>query len=174
MIKILRNRKSVRKFSNEKIAEQDLKILKECLLRAPSSRNKQPWEFIFVDSKILVEQLAESKLSGSQFLKNAPLAIVIGGNETISDVWIEDCSIAAIILQLTAVSLNLGSCWIQIRNRMHDEKTSSEEFVQNLLDIPKNIRILSIIALGHPSQEKHPVYDDELCHSKIKLNQYSA
>ena len=57
-------------------------------------------------------------------LETAPLAVVICADETLNDAWIEDCSIASILLQLTAQSIGLGSCWIQIRNRMYSEKIS--------------------------------------------------
>lgn len=172
MIDLLRKRRSVRKFTNQQISDTELTILKESLLRSPTSRNKRPWEFIFVNKRSLIEQLASSKEHGSQFLINAPLAIVIGADETISNVWVEDCSIAATIVQLTAESLGLGSCWIQIRNRNHSETTSSEEFIQNLLDIPLNIKIEAIIAIGHRDEKKPPIPQSELLNNKIKMNKY--
>jgi len=173
MIEFLRKRRSVRKFTKQKISDNDITVLKESLLRSPSSRNKRPWEFIFVDAEELIGQLSESKQHGSQFLNNAPLAVVICGDETITDVWVEDCSIAATILQLTVENLSLGSCWIQIRNRMHNDEVSSENFIQNLLNIPKNIRVESIIAIGHPDEEKIPVQESELNFNQIKRNRYS-
>ena len=53
----------------------------------------------------------------------------------LSDVWIEDCSIAAIIVHLAAESLGLGSCWIQVRNRQHNAETTSEDYVRDVLGI---------------------------------------
>lgn len=170
MINILRKRRSIRKFTHQQISEQDLKVLQECLLRSPSSRNKHPWEFVFINEKKLIKQLAESKKHGSQFLENAPLAIVICGDKNITDVWVEDCSIASTIVQLTAESLGLGSCWIQIRNRLHNDNITSEEYIQKLLDIPENLKIESIIAIGHPDEEKLPVPEKELHFEKIKFN----
>ncbi len=78
------------------------------------------------------------------------------GDENKSDVWIEDGSIAAIILQLTAESIGLKSCWIQIRNRIKNETVTSEEHVKSVLNIPDNLKVLSIIALGYPDEVKEP------------------
>src|SRR5512135_530815 len=115
MIEILRFRRSIRKYIKKAIDGESLEIIKEALLRCPSSRGTNPWTFIFVDEADLLARLSKAKEHGSAFLKNAALAIVVCGDETRSDVWVEDCSIAAIVAQLTAHSLGLGSCWVQIR-----------------------------------------------------------
>jgi len=111
MIELLRKRRSIRKFLPEKVTPEHIDIIIEAALRAPSSRGINPWEFILVDDPEKLSKLATSKQHGSEFLENAPLAIVVCADSTKSDVWVEDCSIAAIIIQLTAWSLGLGSCW---------------------------------------------------------------
>jgi nitroreductase len=63
---------------------------------------------------------------------------------------VEDCSIAAIVAHLTAHSLGLGSCWIQIRNRAHSIEKTAEKHVQELLGIPSDLRVESIISIGFP------------------------
>ena len=172
MIELLRARRSVRKFTVEAIEPEKVELLKEALLRSPTSRNFRPWEFIFVDDGELLRQLARSKPHGAAFLENAPLAIVICADGDKSDVWIEDCSIASILIQIVAQSIGLGSCWIQIRNRMFDDKTSSEEYVRSLLKMPNNMRVESIIALGYPAEQKEPIPFDSLDHSKIHINSF--
>ncbi|MDR0303993.1 MAG: nitroreductase family protein [Chitinispirillales bacterium] len=167
-IETIRNRRSVRKFTDENISKTDLLTLKEALLRSPSSRGRNHWSFYFVQDKESLKKLSESKADGSTFIKDAKLAVVVCGDENICDVWIEDCSIASTILQLTAHSLGLGSCWIQIRNRNHSDKTSSEEFVKNLLNIKENVRVLSIIAIGYPAQKTIPLDYSKLEFDKIK------
>jgi nitroreductase len=102
MIEILRTRRSIRSFTPEKVAAYTIEALIEAALRSPTSRGINPWEFIFVDDPAILSKLALAKQHGSEFIKNAPLAIVVCADSTKSDVWIEDCSIAAIILQLTA------------------------------------------------------------------------
>jgi len=172
MIELLRKRRSIRKFTSEKIATESVETIIEAALRAPSSRGINPWEFILVDDPEILLKLSRAKLHGSEFLKGAPLAIVVCADCTKSDVWIEDCSIAAIIIQLTALSLGLGSCWVQIRNRPHDDKKTAETYAQELLGLPEQIKVESIIAIGHPAERKSPVSADQLQLIKVKNNRW--
>lgn len=172
MIDLLRNRRSIRKFKPTALENEKIAVLKEALLRSPSSRGINPWEFIFIDNKDTLKTLSSSKMHGSEFLDNSVLGIVVLGDETKSDVWIEDCSIASIIVQLTAHDLGLGSCWVQIRNRNHSEGVTSEQFIQKLLNIPSHMRVLSMIGIGYPDEEKHPVPQERLQAEKIHYNGY--
>ena len=172
MIELLRRRRSIRKFTTEKVAPEAVETLIEAALRAPSSRGINPWEFILVDDPELLGRLSQSKQHGSEFLKGAPLGIVVCADSTRSDVWVEDCSIAAIIIQLTAVSLGLGSCWAQIRNRQHDAEKSAETYIRELLGLPERIRVETILGIGHPAEKKSPVSADKLQHDKIKNNRW--
>jgi nitroreductase len=90
MIELLRTRRSIRKYETKVVDGPSLEILKEALLRCPSSRGRNPWSFIVVDQPELLHKLAGAKENGSQFLQGAPLAVVACGDETISDVWVED------------------------------------------------------------------------------------
>lgn len=168
MIELLRRRRSIRKYLDKKVDPEKVEILKEALLRSPSSRNLYPWEFILVDNKELLKKLSKAKKHGSQFLEGAPLGIVICGNEKESDVWVEDCSIASIIVQITAHSLGLGSCWIQIRKRMYNEKMTSEQYIRELLDLPDHLSVESIISVGYPTEKKEGIPYKQLNFSKIR------
>lgn len=172
MIDILRTRRSIRRYKTKPIDNESLKILKEALLRSPSSRGLNPWTFIFVDKPDLLDQLSQAKEHGSSFLKGAALGIVVCGDETVSDVWVEDTSIAAVVAHLTAHSLGLGSCWIQIRLREHSKGETAEQYVQAILGIPPHIRVEAIIAVGFPSETKKPIPNDQLDYSKIRINGY--
>lgn len=172
MIEILRNRRSIRKYTNQPVEPGKQEILKEAVLRSPSSKNIDPWEFIFVDEKEILLKIRDCKPHGAMPLETAPLAVVVCADETKNDVWIEDCSIASILLQLTAQSLGLGSCWVQIRNRLHSETISAEKYIQNLLNVPENYRILSVVSIGYPATAREGKPFDELEFGKIKLNSF--
>jgi len=172
MIEILRSRRSIRKYEKKAIDNTSLEILKEALLRCPSSRGINPWVFIFVDETKLLRELAKVKEHGSSFLKDAALGIVVCGDETKSDVWVEDCSIASIVVQLAAQSLGLGSCWIQIRKRPHSQDMTAEEYVQKLLGIPGHLRVESVISIGYPAETKKSIPHESLEFEKIHHNQY--
>jgi nitroreductase len=142
-------------------------------LRSPSSRNLDPWEFIFVEDYDLLRKLASCKPHGAAFLEHAALGIVLYGDSRDSDTWIEDCSIAAILVQMTAQSLGFGSCWIQVRNRMFDNQTTAEQYVRELLGIPEAMKVECIVALGYPAEKREPVPRAELKQSKVHSNTYA-
>jgi len=169
MIDLLRERRSIRKYEAKEIEGEKIEILKEALLRSPSSMNSKPWEFIFVDDKDLLARLSQAKEHGAGFLRNAALGIVVCGDEAISDVWQEDCSIAAIIVQLVAQSIGLGSCWIQIRERKHIQGMTSEEYIQRLLGLPENLKVECIISLGYPAEKKAGIPREQLKAYKVKI-----
>ncbi|WP_350345148.1 nitroreductase family protein [Proteinivorax tanatarense] len=171
MIELLINRRSVRSFKETPIERKKVETLIKAALLSPSSKNKRPWEFIIVDDKKMLERLSKSKTNGSTFLKNAPMAFVVVADSEVSDVWVEDASIASITLQYTAETLNLGSCWVQIRNRTN-EKGASEQYVQQLLNIPKNKQVESIIAIGYPDEKKKTYSEDQLLYEKIYKGRY--
>jgi nitroreductase len=172
MIELLRQRRSVRKYGEKKVSDEDVAILEEAVLRAPSSRGINPWEFIFVDDPELLGELSRSKKHGSSLVRGAALAIVVCADETKADTWVEDGSIASILAQLVAQSLGLGSCWVQVRMREHENGTSAESYVQKLLGIPGHIRVESIVAIGHPDEEKSGHPRESLDFSKIRRNRY--
>lgn len=173
MIELLRKRRSVRSYTGKQIDRASIDLLLEALLRSPSSRNYRPWEFIVVDDPQILARLSAAKEHGSAFLKQARLGIVICGDESKSDVWVEDCAIAAILAQMTAESLGLGSCWIQIRERRHDAASSAEEYVRELLGIPAGIRVESILSIGHPAEKRAPLPAAELDYRKIRHNRHA-
>jgi nitroreductase len=172
MIELLRKRRSIRKYTGESVGKESLDILIEALLRSPSSQNNQPWEFIIVNDPDLLSKLAQSKEHGSSFLKGAALGIVICADNAKSNVWVEDCSVASILVQMTAQSLGLRSCWIQIRNRLRDKNMTAEEYIRDLLGIPVNIMVESIISIGYPDEIRDPVPKDKLDYLKIRYNRF--
>ncbi|MBN2592142.1 MAG: nitroreductase family protein [Sedimentisphaerales bacterium] len=172
MIGLLRTRRSIRKYTDKSVEQEKIEILKEAVLRSPSSRNIDPWEFIFVDDRELLKKLALCKPHGSRFLEHAALGIVICADSEKSDVWVEDCSIASILVQMVAHSMDLGSCWIQIRKRMYDDKTTSEEYIRSVLEIPVCMKIESIVAIGYPAESREPLKRHELKDEKVRFNSY--
>lgn len=173
MIDLLRKRRSIRKYTGQSIDKKSIELLAEALLRSPSSLNKKPWEFIMVDKPELLSKLSKAKEHGSSFLEKAALGIMVCADGTKSDVWVEDCSIASILVQMVAESLGLGSCWIQIRKRKYNENKTSEEYIQEMLGIPRHINVESIISIGWPDETKKPVPKNELDYQKVRYNHFS-
>ncbi len=172
MLDILKKRRSIRRFKDEKVEKEKIDSLIKVALLSPSSKSIRPWEFIVVTNKELLETLSNSKQHGSKFLKRAPLGIVVVGDPGKSDVWVEDASIASIDIQLAAETIGLGSCWIQIRNRMHSEDKSSDDYIKEVLEIPGDMSVESIIAIGYPDESKKPYTDQDLMIEKIHMNKF--
>lgn len=153
---LMHKRRSIRKYLDRSIEPEKINSLLEAALRAPSGKSIYPVEFIVVDDRDMLEKLSLSKPAGAAFLKHAALGIVICVNQDKSDTCIEDASIASIVLQLAAESLGLGSCWIQLHNRTHEDGRSSQQYVAELLHIPANYMVLNVIAIGYPAETKAP------------------
>ena len=174
MLTLLQERRSIRKYTGKPIEEDIIEALKEAVLRSPSSQGQNIWEFIFVDDPERLAQMALSKPHGSSFLKGAALGVAVCADGRETDVWVENCSIASIILQLAAQSFGLGSCWIQIRNRKHDNSTTAEEYIRQVLNIPDHLNVESIIAIGYPDETKDGHPKSDLDYGKMYLNQYGV
>lgn len=166
---LIRRRRSVRKFEDKAVEPEKIELIKEALLRAPSGRSREPWRYVIVQDKELLEKLSKSKAHGSALLASARLAVVVACQKGLTDVWIEDCSIASIYTQLAAEELGLSSCWVQIRLRYDtdSEEKLSDTVVKEILDLDDNLDVESIIAIGYPEQRPAPRPTADLDYSKI-------
>lgn len=169
---LLVNRRTTRRYTDEPLTPDQVKTILEAALMAPAGKRKNPWQFVVVEDKQMLSQLSKSKEHGSGPIEGAALAIVVLGNPYISDTWVEDCSIASVLMQLTCEDLGLGSCWVQIRNRFTADGRSSEDVVRGLLNIPEEMQVLSIISIGHKAEEKKPFNTDELHWEKVHIGQW--
>jgi len=172
MIELLRKRRSVRRYQDRKIEAKKVAMIEEALLRAPSSRGLQPWEFVLVDDRELLGRLALAKPHGSSFIADAALAVVVCADAARCDVWVEDSSITTLLAHLTACSLDLGSCWVQLRERMHDENTTAEAYVRDVLGIPDHLRVGAMVAIGYPAEDLPPHPAAKLKREKVFRNGY--
>ena len=171
-LSLIQKRRSIRRYLPWPVEKEKIDILIEAALRAPSSRGFNPWKFIFVTKRDLLKNLSDTKTHGSSFLRNATLGIVVCADAIKSDVWVEDASIASIFIQLAAESIGLGSCWIQIRERMHNDEKTAQEYISDILNIPSELNVESIIAVGHPEKRKPPNAKKNLQYDKIYLESY--
>lgn len=169
---LLYKRRSIRKYQPIPVEKEKVQKLVKAALLAPSGRGLDPQRFIVVDDPLLLDKLSHAREHGSSFLMGASLVIVITGDSNLSDTWTEDASIAGAFIQLTAESLGLGSCWVQVRNRSHNENISTEEYVRVLLNIPEKIKIECLIGIGYPAEQKPEKMEKDLSYSRAFSNQY--
>lgn len=164
----------MRKFTNEELTQEQVVSLMKAALMAPTSKRSNAWQFVVVDNKELLKKLSLCKEQSAQFIADAALAIVIVADPLASDVWIEDAAIASIYIQLQAEDLGLGSCWVQVRERFTASGIPSNDYVHEVLDLPLQLQVLSIIAVGHKGMERKPFDESHLQWEKIHLNKYGG
>lgn len=172
LLGLMKARRSIRKYTDERLNSESLEKILRAGLLSPSGRNKRPWEFIVVREKSVLERMAVSRASGAQMLAGAAAAIVVIADAEKTDVWVEDCSIAMSNMHLTASSLGVGSCWIQGRLREAENGEPTEDFLRGLLHFPGQYKLQAILSLGMPAEQKSPAELDTLPIEKIHWEQY--
>lgn len=171
---LIKNRRSMRRFTDEELTQDQVVALLRAALMSPSSKRSNPWQFIVVGDKETLEKLSHCKELGASFLKDAAVAIVVMADPLVSDVWIEDAAIASLMIQLQAEDLGLGSCWVQVRERFTATGVPSGEYVHEVLDIPLQFQVLSIVAVGHKGMERKPFNEEHLQWEKIHIDKYGG
>ena len=94
LLDIMRNRRSIRKYTEEDIPEESLTKVLQAGLLAESGKAIRPWEFIVVRDRAMLDELSGCREGGVAMLKEAKCAIVVIGDADKQDVWVEDCSVA--------------------------------------------------------------------------------
>jgi nitroreductase len=148
--KVIEARRSIRKYKKEMPSDDLIKQCIEAACYAPSAQNSQPWKFVIVKDREKILALSKTQ-PYSAFLVNAPVVIVALAEEEKSPRhWVEDLSCAIMLLMLKAAELGLGTCWNAVYS---PESQKREEYVRNLLGIPKKYRVLANIGLGFPDEK---------------------
>lgn len=154
LLNILKKRKSIRKYTDENISDEVLNQIIEAGKLAPSGRNKKPVKLIPIRDKETLEYLSNTRSHGSQILAGANAAIVVIGDSELSDTWIEDCSIAMMIMQLQATELGVGNCWVQVRGRYLDETGElTADLIKSKLNIEDKYSVECMLSLGMPAED---------------------
>jgi len=169
---LIKHRRSIRKYLPKPVEQEKIDLLITAALHAPSSRSIKPCEFVVVTDPLVLADLACAKPHGAIFIKDAAVGIVICADPHKCDVWIEDATIASIFVHLAATSLGLGSCWIQIRKRDHDQNLTAHEHIAKRLNLPSNLVVEAMIAVGYPDETKGAHPEESLQFEKVFFNMY--
>lgn len=169
---LVKNRRSHRRFTDKEISAEDVQLMMRAALMSPTSKGQRAWQFVVVDDKTDIEKLSDSKDAGAQFLKTAAVVIVVLGDGSRNDCWIEDGSLAAIAIQYQAEELGLGSCWAQLRGRRLSDGTSTEDVVRGILNIPENMDVLCAIGIGVKADERKPQNEDALKWENVHVGKW--
>ncbi len=143
-------RRSIRKYSGQPVPDELIKELLEAAMCAPSAGNRQPWHFIVINDHKIIDEIPKYHRY-AQMLGEAAVAIVVCCDVTLerSGLGFEDCSAATQNILLAAHAMGLGAVWLGIH-----VPEGQEGPTQKLLNIPGNIKPVSIISIGYPAEEK--------------------
>ncbi len=166
------HRRSYRKYTEELLSPDQVRLILEAALMSPAGKRKNPWHFVVVEDKDVLSALSKAKDAGAAPLADAALAIVVCASPEASDTWIEDCSIAAHQMMLQCTDLGLGSVWIQMRNRNDADGNTANFNICQLLQIPAGYEVLCAISIGHPNEDRKPYDTEKLQWEKVHIGKF--
>lgn len=154
-LEVIFARRSIRKYQKEPIPKDCILDLLAAGMAAPSACEKDPWEFIVVESKETLAEIA-SGLPNGPMLKDAAVGIVVCGDLSRAhgnalSYLIQDCSAAIENILLAASILGLGACWLGVHPR--EERVAH---LRKIFQLPDEILPVSVIALGYPAETRRP------------------
>lgn len=156
-LEVIEKRHSVRKYSDRPVDRELLDTIVRVAQTAPSSRNSRSSAFMVIEDRDILDALSQMRDYGSGLISGAQAAILILGDESKTDLWVDNCAISATFVQLAVTAMDLASCWVHIngRPRMKDEPdgAKAEDYVRNLLGVKDGFRPYCAIAIGYPEEE---------------------
>ena len=145
-------RRSIRKYKSDPVSKELIHEIIKAGIAAPSAGNQQPWHFIVLDNRKILDWIPDNIHPHSKMLKEAPVGILLCGDPTLEKhkgYWVQDCAACTQNMLLAATSAGLGSVWLGIYPR--ENRVIG---LRQLLGIPEHVIPFSIVALGYAAEEK--------------------
>nr|WP_307776028.1 nitroreductase family protein [uncultured Cetobacterium sp.] len=166
------SRRTVRNYTKEKISEDIIKEILKVGLTAPTGKNTKAVELILIKDKEILKKISEAKKPIQSMPVESDFSILVVGDKERTDTWIENCSIALTLMQLKAWEYEVGSCWIQLRERFSFQGESSEKIVKSLLNIPENYGILALMTFGKFDQEVKGYTEKDIDFNRVHIEKF--
>ena len=160
---VIRKRRSIRKFKDDPIPKEMINEIIKSAMFAPSAVNRRPVHLLVIEDRETIGKIRKLRESAFRFLETAPLAIVIAVENV--GTWESDGAIVSTFIQLTCVDLGLGSCWGHIAEIVENE-------ARKLLNIPERYRVLCVVGIGYPDEEKSPHDESEIDEKRIHWERF--
>ncbi|MGM0471761.1 MAG: nitroreductase family protein [Bacillota bacterium] len=162
-MELILERRSIRNYTSDPVPRHIIKNLLHAAMAAPSAGNEQPWHFIVLDEREVLDKLAKLHPDAGM-LTDAPAAVLVCGDlglEEYDGYWVQDCSAATENILIAAEMEGLGSVWVGVHPNQEQENG-----IRDLFDLPGEIIPFAIVALGKPAEEKPPAnrYDETRVH----------
>lgn len=154
-LSVIHNRKSVRNFTGESVTQNEIDILLNAAMAAPSADNCQPWEFIIVTDRKTLDKLGDV-LPYAKMIFKAGAAIIVCGvpakaHKQMEEYAVIDSTLASQNILLAAEAIGLGALWTAAYP--YPDRMKS---ISSILEIPPDVIPLNVIPLGHPTGEDKP------------------
>lgn len=173
MLDTMLHRRSVRQYTGDVIADEQLNGILYAGLAAASSKNRRPCEFVVVRDREMLSKLGDCRPSAGNLLGQCDTAIVVAADSEQVDVWVEDAATAMTQMHLMADALGVGSCWLQVRLRTTpDGSRETQSVIRELLGIPDRYSVLAILTLGMPASHPGARKVEELPLQKIHRERF--
>ena len=165
---IIFNRRSVRKYTEQKIEPEKVDRMLRAAMLAPSATNQQPWEFLVIDDKDTIVKLAEFS-PYAKMLPGAPLAMVILEKQGMRAPLFTEQDLGAAVqnLMLQAVEDGLGSVWMGV-----GRGTERETFLTEMFNLPETVKPFAVLAIGYPADENANKFVDRYDETRVHYNKY--
>lgn len=146
------NRRSIRKYTNQMVSDEQIKTLLKAAMCAPSAGNEQPWHFVVIRNRELLNQVPEYH-PHSNMIKQATVAILVCADTRLSkydvDYWVQDCAAATENLLIAATDIGLGAVWLGVYPRQ--ERVAG---LRRLFNIPEEVMPFAMVPVGYPAEHK--------------------
>lgn len=155
-LEVIEKRHSVRKYADRPVEKELLDAIVKVAQTAPSSRNSKSSAFMIIEDRDTLDALSQMRDYGASPLKSAQAAILVMGDESKTDLWVDNCAISATFIQLAVTAMDLASCWIHINGRLclkdEPDGRKSDDYVRELLGIREGLRPYCAVAIGYPEE----------------------
>ena len=155
---VIRKRRTIRKFDEREVSDEHVDTLLELAMYAPSRLDRQPWHFVVVRDRELQKQFADL-LRIHPYLETASAVIAVCALPDRSPTWSMDVSAAIENMLIGATSMGIGSAWVGSPDTVM--WSMFEKAARDALAIPGHVRIVSLVALGYPGEERPPHTKEE-------------
>lgn len=155
-LEVIEKRKSVRRYSDRPVERDILDAIVKVAETAPSSRNSKSSAFMIIEDKDTLEALSQMRDYGASPLRSAQAGILVMGDTSKTDLWVDNCAISATFVQLAVTAMDLVSCWIHVNGRPvlkgEPEGAQAEDYVAELLGIKDGLKPYCVVAVGYPEE----------------------
>ena len=151
------------------IPADDVQMILQAALLAAYGDSSNSIELYATESRLQLEQLADSRDSGAENVRNASLAVAVVADKLYDGSWIENCSHAVWAMRAQALELGVGCCVVQIRGYSLSDGTLSDDVVRGIMDIPDGKTVYALVAFGNAEMKPTVINAEELDWSKVHI-----